>query len=44
MSTDCLEEGELSAKQLVSIFFDFVVRLFGIPSSVLHDRDIYFTA
>ena len=35
---------ELSAKQVASLFFDSVVRLFRVPSSVLHDRDVCFTA
>ena len=37
-------EGELSARQVAQLFFDAVVQLLGIPRSVLHDRDVRFTA
>ena len=38
-----VRERELSAKQVATLFFDPIVRLFGIPPFVLHDRDIWFT-
>ena len=37
-------EGELSTKQIASIFFDGTVRLFGVPASILHDRGVCLTA
>ena len=37
-------EGELSAKQVATLFFNAVVRLFGLPDEVSHDRDPRFTA
>ena len=37
-------EGELSAEQVATLFFNAVVRLFGLPDEVLHDRDPRFTA
>ena len=40
----CMGEGELSAKQVATLFFNAVVRLFGLPDEVLHDRDPRFTA
>ena len=43
--TPCsLGAGELSAANVARLFFDSVVRLFGIPDTVLHDRDPRFTA
>ena len=36
--------GELSAEQVATFFFNAVVRLFGLPDEVLHDRDPRFTA
>ena len=36
-------EGKLSAKQVVQLFFEHVVRTFGLPDEVLHDRDLCFT-
>ena len=36
-------KGELSAEQVVTLFFNAVVRLFGLPDEVLHDRDPRFT-
>ena len=36
-------EGELSAEQVATMFFKKVVRLFGLPDEVLHDRDLRFT-
>ena len=37
-------EGALSAPEVAHLFFEYVVRLFGIPHVVLHDRDARFTA
>ena len=37
-------EGELSAEHVAQLFFDSVVRAFGMPDEVLHDRDNRFTA
>ena len=37
-------EGELSAEHVAQLFFDSVVRVFGLPDEVLHDRDPRFTA
>ena len=37
-------EGELSSKKVSYIFFDYIVQLFGVPSSVLHDKNVCFTA
>ena len=37
-------EGELSAEHVAQLFFDSVVRMFGLPDEVLHDRDPRFTA
>ena len=37
-------KGELSALQVASLFFNAVVRLFGLPDEVLYDRDPRFTA
>ena len=39
-----LGEGELSAEQVAHLLFDDVVRIFGLPDEVLHDRDPCFTA
>ena len=36
--------GELSAEQVATLFFNAVVRLFGLPDEVLHDHDPRFTA
>ena len=35
---------ELSAEQVATLFFNTVVRLFGLPDEVLHNRDPHFTA
>ena len=35
---------ELLAEQVATLFFNAVVRLFGLPDEVLHDRDSRFTA
>ena len=37
-------EGALSAQAVAQLFFDNVVRLFGLPRVVLHDRDPRFTS
>ena len=37
-------EWELSAEQVAILFFNAVVRLFGLPDEVLHDRDPRFIA
>ena len=37
-------EGELSAQQVAILFFNAVVKSFGLPDEVLHDRDPRFTA
>ena len=37
-------EGKLSAEHVAQLFFDSVVRVFGLPDEVLHDRDPRFTA
>ena len=37
-------EGELSAEQVASLFFNAVVRLFGLPDEFLNDHDPRFTA
>lgn len=37
-------DGELSAAAVARLFFDHVVRTFGVPHAVLHDRDPRFTS
>ena len=37
-------EGELTAGNIADMFFDNVVSRFGVPASVLHDRDPHFTS
>ena len=37
-------ENALSATEITQLFFDNVVRLYGVPRYVLHDRDPRFTA
>ena len=37
-------EGEVSAEQVAHLFFENMVRTFGLPDDVLHDRDPCFTA
>jgi len=39
-----LGEGEMSAPQAAAIFYDHVVRLFGVPKAIVSDRDPRFTA
>ena len=42
--THChMGEGLLSAEQTAKLFYDNVVRLFGVPNTILHDRDVQFT-
>ena len=36
--------GELSAKQVAQMFFQGVVRQFGLPDNMVHNRDPRFTA
>ena len=43
--TPCsLGEGEMTAQAVAAMFFYSVVRYFGIPDTVVHDRDPRFTA
>ena len=35
--------GELAAPEVAKLFFENVVRLFGVPAMVLHDCDSRFT-
>ena len=37
-------DGGLTTPVVVSLFFDDVVRHFGVPKSVLHDCDAHFTS
>jgi len=37
-------EGELTAKDTASLFFDAVVRQHGVPDGIVHDRDPRFTS
>ena len=39
-----LGAGELSAAAVAKLFFNQVVRQFGLPDNVVHDRDARFTA
>ena len=36
-------DGGLTAPVVASLFFDHVVRHFGVPKSVLHNCDVHFT-
>ena len=36
-------EGAMSAEHVAQLFYRAVVQLFGVPTSVLHDRDPRFT-
>ena len=36
--------GEMSAEATAKLFFDGIVRHYGLPDEVLHDRDPRFTA
>ena len=40
----CMGEGLLSAEQTAKLFYENVVRLFGVPNTVLHDQDVRFTS
>ena len=43
--TPChMGEGLLSAEQTAKLFYENVVRLFGVPNTILHDRDVQFTS
>ena len=43
--TPCrMGEGLLSAEQTAKLFYENVVRLFGVPNTILHNRDIRFTS
>ena len=37
-------EGALLAEATARLFYDSVVRLYGVPTTVLHDRDVRFTS
>ena len=37
-------EGQVTAPEVVKVFFENWVRFFGIPKMVLHDRDAWFAA
>ena len=37
-------DGELSAPATAKLFFDNIVRSFGVPQAVVHDRDPRFTS
>ena len=39
-----LGAGEMSSEATAKLFFEVVVRFFGLPDEVLHDRDPRFTA
>ena len=39
-----MDEGELFAERVAALFCNTVMRLFGMPDEVLHDRDPSFTA
>ena len=39
-----LGAGDLSTKQVTQLFFQGVVRQFGMPDSQVHDRDPHYTA
>ena len=44
LSPFSIGEGALPAPEVACLFFEHVVRLFGIPCVVLHNCDAYFTA
>ena len=37
-------ENQLTAPQVVKLFFKNWVQFFGVPKYIIHDRDIHFTA
>ena len=39
-----LGPGEMSSEATAKMFFEAVVRFYGLPNEVLHDRDPHFTA
>ena len=39
-----MREGALSASSIAKLFFNNVVRYFGVPTEVISDRDTRFTA
>ena len=39
-----LEAGEMSSETSAKLFFEAVVRFYGLPDKVLHDHDPRFTA
>ena len=40
----CMGEGLLSTEQTTKLFYENVVRLFGVPNTILHDQDVLFTS
>ena len=44
LTVSTLRAGELSARQVAPLFFQGVVRQFGLPVTMVHDRDPRFTA
>ena len=44
LSPCVLGAGEMSAEATAKLFFDGIVRHYGLPDEVLHDRDPRFTA
>ena len=44
LGVDWLQAGEMSAEATAKLFFDGIVRHYGLPDEVLHDRDPRFTA
>ena len=44
LSLCVLGAGEMSAEATAKLFFDGIVRHYGLPDEVLHDRDPRFTA
>ena len=41
---DSLNTGEMSSEATAELFFEAVVRFYGLPDEALHDRDPRFTA
>ena len=44
LSAYVLGAGELSGEATAKLFFNGIVRHYGLPDEVLHDRDPHFTA